>query len=319
MYNIVVIGAGQLGSRHIQSIKSTHHQCKLYVVDSVRESLEKTKTIYESTQVDSLIQEVFYCEKSNSLPEVIDLLLISTGSRPRAAIFKDIASHYQIKNVVFEKVLFQKESDYQEVDTILKDKGINAWVNCPRRMYEGYKALQPLFKGKTVNMTVNGGLWGMGCNSIHFLDVYSFLTGSTEYSLSTDGVDHDIIDSKRAGYKEFTGTLTAYFANGGTVVLHSANNAISHLVTLNTDDTFCCISEVKKECWIKSVERNEVVTFPVPYQSQLTSIVLDSILDNGSCELATYEESAQIHLPLIKGLIAFLNKNGIDTDNCPIT
>ena len=319
MYNIVVIGAGQLGSRHIQSIKSTHHQCKLYVVDRIRESLEKTKAVFESTQVDSLIQEVYYCENSNSLPEVIDFLLISTGSRPRAAIFKDIAERYQIKNVVFEKVLFQKESDYHEVAAILKDKGIKAWVNCPRRMYEGYKALQPLFKGKTVNMTVNGGLWGMGCNSIHFLDVYSFLTGYTNYTLSTEGVDHDIIDSKRAGYKEFTGTLTAHFANSGTVVLHSANNAICHLMTLNTDDTFCCVSEVEKECWIKSVDRNEVVAFPVPYQSQLTSIVLDSIIDKGTCELATFEESAQIHLPLIKGLIAFLNKHGIDTDNCPIT
>ena len=319
MKQVAVIGAGQLGSRHIQSIKSTHHQCKLYVVDSVRESLEKTKAIFESTQVDSLIQEVYYCEKPNSLPEVIDFLLISTGSRPRAAIFKDITERYQIKNVVFEKVLFQKESDYHEVAAILKDKGIKAWVNCPRLLYEGYKALKPLFKGKTVNMTVNGGLWGMGCNSIHFLDVYSFLTGSTNYTLSTDGLDHDIIDSKRAGYKEFTGTLTAHFANGGTVVLHSANNAISHLITLSTDDTFCCVSEVKKEYWIKSLDRNEVVTFPVPYQSQLTSIVLDSILDNGICELATYEESAHIHLPLIKGLIAFLNKNGIDTDNCPIT
>lgn len=319
MYNIVVIGAGQLGSRHIQSIKSTRHQCKLYVVDSVRESLEKTKAIFESTQVDSLIQEVYYCENSNSLPEVIDFLLISTGSRPRAAIFEDIASRHQIKNVVFEKVLFQKESDYHEVAAILTKRGIKAWVNCPRRMYDGYKALQPLFKDKTVNMTVSGGLWGMGCNSIHFLDVYSFLTGSTDYTLSVDGLDHDILDSKRAGYKEFTGTLTARFANGGTVVLHSANNAISHLITLSSEDTFCCVSEVVKKCWIRSLERNEVVTFPVPYQSQLTSIVLDSILDNGTCELASYEESSRIHLPLIKGLIAFLNKNGIDTDNCPIT
>lgn len=319
MYNIVVIGAGQLGSRHIQSIKSTHHHCKLYVVDSVRESLEKTKAIFESTQVDSQIHEVYYCENSNSLPDVIDFLLISTGSRPRAAIFKDIAYRYKIKNVVFEKVLFQKESDFHEVATILNIKGIKSWVNCPRRMYEGYKALQPLFKNKTVNMTVSGGLWGMGCNSIHFLDVYSYLTESTDYTLSTEGVDHTIIDSKRVGYKEFTGTLTAHFANGGTVVLHSANNSISHLITLNTDDAFCCVSEIKKECWINSVERNEVVAFPVPYQSQLTSIVLDSILDNGTCELATYEESTKIHLPLIKGLIAFLNKNGIDTDNCPIT
>lgn len=319
MYNIVVIGAGQLGSRHIQSIKSTKHQCRLYVVDSVKESLDKTKAIYDSTQVETRIQEVTYCEEMSSLPPVIDFLLISTGSRPRAAIFKAISEKHEVKNIVFEKVLFQKVKDYTEVDVILKQKGIKAWVNCPRRMYEGYKAIKPLFDGKVVNMTVNGGEWGMGCNSIHFLDVYSFLTGQYDYTLNTGAVDQQIIDSKRAGYKEFTGTIRAEYVNGGTVVLNCSTSPIGHLVTIASNDAICSISEIKKECWIKTGEKDEIIPFPVPYQSQLTSIVLDSILDNGTCELATFEESKKVHLPFITGLIDFLNKIGNNTDNCPIT
>lgn len=319
MYNIVVIGAGQLGSRHIQSIKSTKHQCRLYVVDSVKESLDKTKAIYDSTQVETQIQEVTYCEEMSSLPAVIDFLLISTGSRPRAGIFKAIIERREVKNVVFEKVLFQTEKDYKEVDDILKRKGIKAWVNCPRRMYEGYKAIKPLFEGKVVNMTVNGGEWGMGCNSIHFLDVYSFLTGQYDYTLKTGAVDKHIIDSKRAGYKEFTGTIRADYANGGTVVLNCSTSPIGHLVNIACSDAICTISEVKKECWIKTEERDELVPFPVPYQSQLTSIVLDNILENGTCELATYEESKEVHLPFITGLIDFLNSISNCTDYCPIT
>ena len=319
MYNIVVIGAGQLGSRHIQSIKSTRFQCRLFVVDSVKESLDKTKSIYDSTQVETQILDVFYCQEMSTLPEVIDFLLISTGSRPRAAIFRTITEQHVVKNVVFEKVLFQSERDYKEVDAILRKKNIRAWVNCPRRMYEGYKALKPLFDGKVVNMTVNGGEWGMGCNSIHFLDVYSFLTGQYDYTVSTGAVDQHIIDSKRAGYKEFTGTIRAIYSNGGTVVLNCSTNPIGHLVTIASNDSICCISEIKKECWIKTAERDEVAPFPVPYQSQLTSIVLDNILENGTCELATYEESMKVHLPFITGLIDFLNKIGNNTDNCPIT
>lgn len=319
MNNIVVIGAGQLGSRHIQSIKSTKHQCRLYVVDSVKESLDKTKAIYDTTQVETQIQEVTYCEETSLLPAVIDFLLISTGSRPRAALFKAIIAEHEVKNVVFEKVLFQTEKDYTEIDDIIKQKGIKAWVNCPRRMYEGYKAIKPLFEGKVVNMTVNGGEWGMGCNTIHFLDVYSFLTGQYDYTLNTGAVDEQIIDSKRAGYKEFTGTIRADYANGGTVVLNCSTSPIGHLVTLACNDTICSISEIRKECWIKTADRDELVPFPVPYQSQLTSIVLDSILDNGTCELATYEESKKVHLPFITGLIDFLNRIGNNTDNCPIT
>ena len=319
MYNIVVIGAGQLGSRHIQSIKSTKHQCRLYVVDSVKESLDKTKAIYDSTQVETQIQGVSYCEDMSPLPAIIDFLLISTGSRPRAAIFKAISEKHKVKNIVFEKVLFQTEKDYKGVDDILKQKGIKAWVNSPRRMYEGYKAIKPLFDGKVVNMTVNGGEWGMGCNSIHFLDVYSFLTGQYDYTLNTGAVDKLIIDSKRAGYKEFTGTIRADYANGGTVVLNCSTSPIGHLVTIASNDAICSISEIKKECWIKTEEIDEIIPFPVPYQSQLTSIVLDSILDNGTCELATYDESKKVHLPFITGLIDFLNRIGNNTDNCPIT
>ncbi len=319
MYNIVVVGAGQLGSRHIQSIKSTTHQCRLYVVDSVKDSLEKTKSIYDSTRVDTRIAEVLYCGNYDSLPEVIDFLLISTGSRPRATIFKAITERCEVKYVVFEKVLFQKEKEYKEVGDILNKKGIKAWTNCPRRMYEGYKTLKPLFEGKVVNMTVNGGEWGMGCNSIHFLDIYSFLTGQYDFSINTGAVDQQIIESKRVGYKEFTGTIRADYSNGGTVILNCSKSSMGHLVTFASSDIICSISEIKKECWIKTPEKDEVIPFPVPYQSQLTSIVLDSILDNGFCELATYEESQKVHLPLITSLIDFLNSIGINTDNCPIT
>lgn len=319
MFSIVIIGAGQLGSRHIQSIKSTKHPCRLFVVDSFKESLDRTKNIYDSTQVETLIQEVTYSEDMRSLPAVIDFLLIATGSRPRATIFKAITAQHVVKNIIFEKVLFQSERDYMEVDDILKQKGIKAWVNCPRRMYEGYKVIKPLFDGKVVNMTVNGGEWGMGCNSIHFLDVYSFLTGQYDYTLKTGAVDQQIIDSKRAGYKEFTGTIRADYSNGGTVVLNCSTSPIGHQVTISSNDAICCISEIKKECWIKTGDRDELIAFPVPYQSQLTSIVLDSILDNGTCELATYEESMKVHLPFITGLIDFLNSIGNNTDNCPIT
>lgn len=319
MYNIVVIGAGQLGRRHIQSIKSTHYPCRLFVVDNVRESLEKTKAVYDSTQVRSQISEIYYVENYDRLPHVIDFLLISTGAKPRAIIFKTISEHFEIKNVIFEKVLFQRESEYQEVADIITLKGIKAWVNCPRRMFEGYKKLRTLFNGKTVNMVVNGGLWGIGCNSIHFLDIYAYLTKCDHYTIITDALDEGIMNSKRSGYKEFSGTLVARFENGGTVILSSSRNTICPVITLCSDDTTCFISETAKECWLKSEKNDKVFSFSIPYQSELTYIVLDDILKKGDCDLTTYSESKKIHLPFIRGMIDFLNTHGYNTDNCPIT
>lgn len=319
-YQLVVIGAGLLGSRHVQSLKSCRHACHLYIVDSQQASLDKTRSIYESTDVpECRISQVHYCLDMENLPPVIDFLLISTGSKPRAAIFKSLASKHTIKAVLFEKVLFQKETDYPEIAAILREKGIPAWVNCPRRMFPGYRELQPLFAGKSATMTITGGLWGMACNAIHILDIFSFLTGSKLETVDTSALDPRMIESKRPGYQEFTGTLIGHFSNKGTVILHSIDAPVTDAISIVTPEIACYIDESSRKYWIRTAETDEIHPFPVPYQSQLTSTVADAILDGAPCPLPTFAESSALHLPLIKGLIEFINLLGIDTDICPIT
>lgn len=319
MYNVVIIGTGQLGSRHLQSIKLTKHECNVWVVDSSDVSLKRCKDIYDGTDVATNVKEIFFCMDITSLPSKIDFLLIATGSKPRFVLFDAVAKKSIVKNVVFEKVLFQKEEEYFKTEEILKTKGVNAWVNCPRRMYEVYNKIKPYFYGKTANMVVSGGNWGMGCNSVHFIDAYAFITGCSEYSMMADALNPELFESKRPGYNEFHGTLTANFANGGQLVISSANNDVNDIVAVSTNDTICYINEGDRECMIKSSDNSEVFSFSIPYQSQLSSIVLDSILDTGTCQLTSFKESMRLHLPFIKSLIGFLNNKGMNTDNCPIT
>lgn len=319
MYNVVIIGAGQLGSRHLQSIKSTTHECNVCVVDSSDVSLERCKVIYDGADLATNVKEIFFCKDITSLPSEIDFLLIATGSKPRFVLFDAVAKQSTVKNVVFEKVLFQKEEEYFKTEEILKAKGVNAWVNCPRRMYEVYNKIKPYIFGKTANMVVSGGNWGMGCNSVHFIDAYAFITGCSEYTMVADALNSKLVESKRLGYKEFHGTLTANFANGGQLVISSADNYVNDIIAISTDDTICYINEGGRECMIKSKDISKVFPFTIPYQSQLSSIVLDSILDSGTCQLPSFEESMRLHLPFIKSILGFLNNNGMNTDNCPIT
>ena len=46
-------------------------------------------------------------------------------------------------------------------------------------------------------------------------------------SISTASLDRKLVDSKRSGYREFTGTLLATLGNGSTVELTSYGDAHS--------------------------------------------------------------------------------------------
>lgn len=319
-YNVVMVGAGALGSRHLQAMKNTHNECFFWVMDSSVESLSKCRKIYEDSPANNNVLGIEFIQTLDAIPEHIDFLLIATGSGPRFSIFKSIIERSDVKNVVFEKILFRKLNDYEDTALLLEKKGIGAWVNTPRRMWDFYKEIRPVFAGTPAHMFMLGGNWGLGCNAIHFIDLYAYLTGSTTYKIDTDGLDRTLYDSKRNGYKEINGLLHCSFSNGGSLMLDSSITNLKAILTISNEKATFSIDEGGKVCWINDADGNRVMTFNVPYQSQLTNLVLDSILENGTCLLPTYRESDKLHRPFIKGVIEFINNNlGGNTDICPLT
>ena len=319
MYNIAIIGAGQLGSRHLQSIKASRHKCNIWVIDSSPESLEKCKKIYSETQVTSNVNNCVFEKSIEALPDAIDFLLIATGSKPRYSLFEKITSSVSVRNVIFEKVLFQKINEYYKVADILSRNDINAWVNCPRRLYSLYENLKKSLSGKTIKMNVTGGNWGLACNAIHYIDIFSFLTGKIDYSINIGGLKN-IIDSKRNGYKELIGSIECDFGDNYILTLSSSNYPYRHLVTISTDDKIYIIDNSAKKCTIISnVHDYSSFDFEIPYQSQLTAGVLDNILDNRKPYLTTYKESMALHLPFINALTGYFALNSYENNSCPIT
>ena len=315
-----MVGAGALGSRHLQAMKNTIHECFFWVVDSSAESLVRCRKIYEDSPTNNRVQGIKFIQTIDAIPEHIDFLLIATGSGPRYAIFKSITDRCDVRNVVFEKILFQKLEYYEDTAIILEKKHINAWVNTPRRMWGFYKEIRPFFVGTPAHMFMIGGNWGLGCNAIHFIDLYAYLTGCTTYSIDTDGLDCVLYDSKRAGYKEINGLLHCTFSNGGRLMLDSSIENLRPILTISNEIVTLSIDEGGKVCWINDANSNRVKAFNIPYQSHLTNLVLDSIFAKGTCLLPTYKESDKLHRPLIKGVIDYINHklNG-NSDTCPLT
>ncbi|GET21577.1 Gfo/Idh/MocA family oxidoreductase [Prolixibacter denitrificans] len=325
-YNIAIIGSGQLGSRHLQSIKQIDLQTRIYVLDKNEESLAVAKERYEQIPPNTKVKSILFTQNIENLPTKIDLAIIATNSKNRATLLNNIVSIREINNLIIEKVLFQTKEEYSETKDLFDLHKINAWVNCPRRVYPIYQMLNNLLKDNTSSLLgiIDGSNWGLGSNSIHYIDIFSKLTNCSEYTTNTKLLDPKILQSKRDGYIEFSGTLNLNFKNKSHLTINSRKDlGVDTVFYLTNGYSQFIINESRKKLtWTSEKNNNlwETLDFEIPFQSQLTSMIAYEILTNNTCELTTFEDSVQLHLPLINGFIEFLRHN-IDKSykHCPIT
>lgn len=318
MYQVAIIGAGQLGSRHLQGLKIASSPLSITVMDSNDESLNVAKERYEAI---SPIGEknVNYISSIDKLPSKLDLVIIATGSKPRSAIVHSLLNHATVKCLVLEKVLFPSLVDYNIVGRLLKDKDVRCWVNCPRRMYGSYKQIkETIDPTKPIYMTNADEDWGLCCNAIHMIDIFLYLTEETSYTVETKFLNDKIEDSKRVGYIEMTGKLEVKTEKGNILTLISEKNfdGEKNFMIENGEDIYV-ISEGDGK-W--SMNGN-TYQFSMPYQSQLTGVLADELLITGGCSLTPFNLSATYHAPFIEAMLAKYNEIKGTPDNkiLPIT
>jgi len=325
MKNIFIIGAGQLGSRHLQALKNSNNPLNIFIVDPNLDSLNIARERYESISgTDSNI--VSY---SKSLDDVtctskIDIVIIATASNVRAEVTVDLLKKFEVKTIIFEKILFQKRNDYFLISELLKNKNVNAYVNCPMRMMSFYNEIQSSFKGTKFTYIVSGSKYGLVTNLIHYIDHMAFLNDSIEYTADTSHLENVLFESKRKGFYELNGTFNVNFKNGtqGIISCDSKGNLPGVVQAFNENVHFVS-RESEGKVLISRVENDwkwEEIEFNIPYQSELTAILAEDILMNDNCLLPSYEESVKLHLPHLDSLLKFINSNSnIKLDHYPFT
>jgi hypothetical protein len=325
MVNIAIIGAGQIGSRHLQALSQLNRITNIQIVDPNYKSLERARERFLQVQENKYVQKVEYLKNIKDLSNNLELVIIATSSDVRREVIEKLLLQKKVRYVILEKVLFQKIKDFAVVNDLLMRNNVKIWVNCPRRMYDFYKKLKSKFKEvKRVDYRVSSSNMGIGCNSIHFLDLFVFLTGQINFVLFSDQLDLNIIMSKRPGFIEFTGTLYGTSSRGSNIAITSYLKGDAPLIiSINSEVISCLIREGEGKAWISEKTNNwiwEEISFTTPYQSQLTNLVVQDILDTGNCDLTKYEESWDIHIPLLKSLIFYLQKQKMEEiDLCSIT
>jgi predicted dehydrogenase len=322
---VLIIGAGNIGSRHLQALGKSELALNIVVVDPFVRALEASKQRFDEVAKGNTATKAEYYQNLDLVGDRFDVGIVATTSDMRRKIVQELLEKIEVKNLILEKVAFQNTEDFQFVIKLLKSKHVKAWVNLPRRVIPFYREMKNKIKPHgQVFYTVQGGDWGLACNAIHFIDHLCFLVEDTDYEVSCHSLDKDMKESKRKGFVEFTGALHCRFSNGSELNLISQNGSKQPpLITIMGGSILYVIEEEKEWAAVSQGENGwklEKTPFRLYYQSELTNRLVEDIIRTGDCGLTSIEESYLIHKPLLESFIKHLeNITGKKYYSCPIT
>lgn len=324
--NVLLVALGNIGFRHFQALLNCHSAFELHVVDISDDAVAQAKA-YAADHANGRVIHYYA-----SLAEITSLTafhtaIIATSSLPRRAVFEALVSLHTVKNVIFEKVLFPRIEDYSAVSLLLEKKGVTAYVNCVRRVSASYAALREELTGaKNFFFSMRGGDWGLACNGIHMVDLFSFLAGSPQNSpVFCSGIllEDRLFQSKRPGYVEFYGKVVGSLGEKAFFSIECSHGPSPAEIEIYTDTTYYCIHEAEGTVLSQQLDSaGSAVRGPLdlPLISHSTTQVVDRLFSGQPSGLTEYKESVKLHLALLREFIKKRNALlGTEDDLCPIT
>lgn len=291
---ILIVGLGQLGSRYLQGLINNDPSLSVDILELNDEAYEKGISVISSIADPSALHVKRVT--TQDLADRYIVCIVATSAGPRAEIIGSLSSKTRVDNWVIEKVLAQNESQLQIIlDSVRASDG--AWVNTPRRRTSVYRTLKPLLnRARPIRFEGNLPNLGLGCNSIHFIDVVSWLVDSTVAHVEVTSPQGWKL-SKRAGYKEFEGELTAHYEDGSLLRLKSDFEGAAS-VAVYQDEKLFRVSEAEG-----IYEAEHFYPGRVEYQSELSYELIRDIIEKKIGDgLPTIQQSVDQHIALFKAI-----------------
>ncbi|NRB82136.1 MAG: Gfo/Idh/MocA family oxidoreductase, partial [Saccharospirillaceae bacterium] len=174
---LLLVGAGQLGSRHLQSIALVSQAKKVYVVEPNEFCRIRALDRWQEVAGTSNVEIEFTSLNKLDIESNITFAIVATLSKNRVDIIKKIID-LDVKNIISEKVVFQSIAEYRDVMNYARSKGVKIFINHIYRYVKLYQEIKSKYGNKQIKMKLEAGNNGMGCNLIHFIDLFKFISES---------------------------------------------------------------------------------------------------------------------------------------------
>lgn len=302
---IVVIGCGQLGSRHAEALAKHPKVTDMVLVDPSNSSLELAIERIKGTGYSGTVRTL-------DSPDLADgdfrLAVVSTSAGDRLSALNSFLENATADHFLLEKLLATDLDSLDEFSRVCEKTSRSFWVNCPMPFFPHYESIkrdisQLNLKGPT-KYSVRGGNYGLVTNFIHYLDHFYSLTGSQIVKVFVDP-KAQVIPSKRNGYSELLGKISASTENGDELDVEFLEALTSEVLEIEIQKGDFCwkVDELSLTLTKFFLDGDSVrESILTPRQSDLTHLSLLRLDLGHKPDWATLEESAELHRKLLEGL-----------------
>ncbi len=208
--NIAVVGCGNIGYRHLQSVAALPGVQRLGVVEkNESRAREVASAALRPSTAASL--EFFTDIASLAAAGSWDVVINAVTADEQVKVAQTVLDQIRPSLLLLEKPVAQSVADLDRLVQLAKGAGARVHVNCVRSAWEGYRSLRETIQNRKspVRVDIVGTDWGYGCNAVHFVDLFRFLTGARTLSVLSSQISVEPIPNKRGEkYEDFSGTVT---------------------------------------------------------------------------------------------------------------
>tara|TARA_B100001057_G_scaffold500752_1_gene617583 strand:+ start:4605 stop:5561 length:957 start_codon:yes stop_codon:yes gene_type:complete len=306
MKKLLLVGSGQLGSRHFQSIMKEKIDLELTILENNESSLILTKK--RLSEIDSQIipKKVKWVKDINEIENHYSFAIVSTSAKNRALLINNLSKKTSIDYWIIEKVLAQSTEELEMI-RLSTSSSKKVYINTSRRQMKWFHELRSnFFKGKKLEVTKSGYLWGLACNAIHYIDLIEWWSGEIISSVDDNSLNTQWIKSSRQDYFEVNGKLIIHFSKGSKLSLISKSENIPNILKIKTNNNTTW--EIIEEEGIARSSKNQSLNGVFEFQSNMTGPMISKILKTGECNLPLLEKSITQHKIFLEVMLQNWNK-----------
>lgn len=326
-YRVLIVGCGQLGSRHLQAVSTLPMVGEVEIVDPKPEALEVARKLLTDTPKRQSSISFRWVSSIEEASKGGDLCIVATQAGGRCQLLQEVVSELGYKSFLLEKIVERSPSKYEALLNFVKERKISVWVNCKTRAYPVHKWIKSRMQpGEPIVYSEVGGNHGLANNGIHSADLFAFYDEARDIKNVGTQIDSILHPSKRgSALFDLSGSLYGLSSNGSHFILSfSSQHFHPPVLSIVTTKYRWVVDHVQRWAFESNAASGGAWS-PIPFEgnllvSEMTKAFVTDILVSGRCGLPTLKDCFPAHRFILGSLLPHFNKlSKTERDYCPVT
>ena len=272
---IIVVGAGQIGSRHLQALAKIPGVTHVVAVDPLPESRQRAATRWRDVPGHEHADLQLVSSIAEVPVERYDLAVLASNAPGRLEQLRAVAG-LGIKQVLAEKLLFQSLEEIDAALELCRSSGVRLYPNYVYRYASPWAILAGRLGGKPFELRVAAGDIGLGTNLPHWLDLFEYLAASPLIELSVELARPAYASKRGGGLLDFAGRAEGMSASGARVALSFVDGIAVPVATIMTAEGDLVLDEASGI--VSGSMADPSLKLEMPMVSHTTSLAVPDIL-----------------------------------------